>query len=184
MLAFIDREERIFRAIEKILVAEKLAEGFASVDDFIGYSLSVQNRRKARMGFALQNHLSRIFTARQLRFDAQVVTEIRNKPDFIFPGIREYRDATFDSELLIMLAAKSSLKDRWRQILDEAERIPNKHLCTLERAISVDQTRTMSARNVTLVIPSAFHSTYTEAQQTDLWSINRFIEYVRDLQTR
>lgn len=184
LLAFIDREERIFRAIEKILVAEKLAEGFASVDDFIGYSLSVQNRRKSRMGFALQNHLSRIFTVRQLRFDAQVVTEIRNKPDFIFPGIREYRDATFDSELLIMLAAKSSLKDRWRQILDEAERIPNKHLCTLERAISVDQTRTMSARNVTLVIPSAFHSTYTEAQQTDLWSINRFIEYVRDLQTR
>lgn len=182
LVAFIDREERIFRAIEKILVTQKLDEGFSSVDDFISYSLSVQNRRKSRMGYALQNHLSRIFTVRQLRFQPQVITEGRNKPDFIFPGAREYQDTGFNPELLVMLAAKSSLKDRWRQILDEAERIPNKHLCTLEQAISVDQTRAMTGRNVTLVIPRAFHETYTEEQQRNLWSIEQFIDYVISLQ--
>lgn len=184
LVAFIDREERIFRAIEKILVAQKLNEGFSSTDDFISYSLSVQNRRKSRMGYALQNHLSKIFTVRQLRFDAQVITEGRNKPDFIFPGGVEYRDTSFNTEHLVMLAAKSSLKDRWRQILDEAERIPNKHLCTLAQAISVDQTRAMTGRNVTLVIPSALHETYTEDQQRSLWSINQFIDYVKALQHR
>lgn len=182
LLAFLDREERIFRSIEKILVAQKLEEGFSSVDDFISYSLSVQNRRKSRMGYALQNHLSKIFTARQLRFEPQVTTEGRNKPDFIFPGAREYRDMGFNPALLVMLAAKSSLKDRWRQILDEAERIPNKHLCTLEQAISVDQTRAMTGRNVTLVIPKAFHVTYTEEQQRNLWSIEQFVDYIKFLQ--
>ena len=183
LVAFIDREERIFRAIEKILVTRKLSEGFSSVDDFISYSLSVQNRRKSRMGFALQNHLSKIFTIKQLRFDSQVITEGKNKPDFIFPGRREYRDASFNPELLVMLAAKSSCKERWTQILGEAERIPNKHLCTLEQAISVDQTRAMRVRNVILVIPSTFHATYTAAQQRDLWTINQFVDYVRSLQS-
>jgi len=184
LVAFIDREERIFRAIEKIIVTRKLNEGFTSVDDFISYSLSVQNRRKSRMGYALQNHLSKIFSVKQLRFDSQVTTEGRNKPDFIFPGEREYHDAGFNPELLIMLAAKSSLKDRWRQILDEAERIRNKHLCTLEQAISAEQTRAMTGKNVTLVIPNTLHATYTESQQRNLWSINQFIDYVRTLQNR
>lgn len=182
LLAFLDREERIFRSIEKILVTQKLDNGFSSVDDFISYSLSVQNRRKSRMGYALQNHLSRIFTVRQLKFEPQVTTEGRNKPDFIFPGAREYRDIGFNPELLVMLAAKSSLKDRWRQILDEAKRIPNKHLCTLEQALSVDQTHAMSGRNVTLVIPRAFHTTYTEEQKRNLWSVEQFVDYVRYLQ--
>jgi hypothetical protein len=184
LVAFIDREERIFRAIEKILVTIKLNEGFLSVDDFISYSLSVQNRRKSRMGYALQNHLSKIFIDNQLRFDPQVITEGRNKPDFIFPGRREYRDVEFNAGLLVMLASKSSCKERWTQILGEAERIPNKHLCTLEQAISVEQTRAMKVRNVTLVIPSIFHATYTDAQQRDLWTINQFVDYVRSLQSR
>ena len=35
---------------------------------------------------------------------------------------------------------KSTCKDRWRQVLSEADRIPNKHLFTLEAAISENQT--------------------------------------------
>jgi hypothetical protein len=33
-----------------------------------------------------------------------------------------------------MLGSKSTLKDRWRQVLDEADRITHKHLLTLSRA--------------------------------------------------
>lgn len=184
LIGYLDREERLFRAIEKILVDKKLEQGFSSVDDFIEYSLSVQNRRKSRMGHALQNHLAKIFIENKLNFEAQVLTEGKSKPDFIFPGKREYQDKKYNADLLIMLAAKSSCKERWRQILDEAERIPNKHLCTLEQAISVDQTLTMVDRKVTLVIPSLLHSTYTSAQQKNLWTINQFVDYVKFKQNR
>src|SRR5512135_70891 len=46
--------------------------------------------------------------------------EASNKPDFIFPGEKEYRDATFNAALLVMLGVKSTSKDRWRQVLTEA----------------------------------------------------------------
>lgn len=184
LTAYIDMEERIFRAIEKILVDKKLRQGFSSVDDFIEYSLSVQNRRKSRMGYALQNHLAKIFTLNKLKFEAQVLTEGKSKPDFIFPGKEEYHTKRYKADLLIMLAAKSSCKERWRQILDEAARIPNKHLCTLEQAISVDQTSAMTDRNVTLVIPSLLHNTYTKSQQKNLWSINQFVDYVKFKQSK
>ena len=41
-------------------------KGFAAgdgvnVDGFIGFSLSVQNRRKSRAGYSLENHLAQIF---------------------------------------------------------------------------------------------------------------------------
>ncbi|EJA5030400.1 hypothetical protein MU985_004932 [Salmonella enterica] len=39
-----------------------------------------------------------------------------------------------------MLAYKSTCKDRWRQMLNEAVRIPDKHLLTLESSICENQT--------------------------------------------
>lgn len=179
LVQFLEKEERIFKAIERILVQDKLNQGFSSVDDFISYSLSVQNRRKSRMGFALQNHLSCIFRENRILFSAQVHTEHDNIPDFIFPGGEQYWNPNFDSNLLTMLAAKSSCKERWKQILDEAEKIPNKHLCTLETAISPEQTQSMIRKNVRLVIPSSFFNTYLPSQLENIWSINQFLEYVR-----
>jgi hypothetical protein len=72
------------------------------------------------MGYSLQNQLATLFDHHQLKYEAQAVTEGKNKPDFIFPGSKEYRDQQFKSELLVMLGAKSTLKERWRQILTEA----------------------------------------------------------------
>ena len=83
-----------------------------------------------------------------------------------------------------MLAAKSSCKDRWPQILPEAERIPRKHLVTLEPAISVSQTEMMQNSNVQLIVPGEISSSYTTDQRSWLWSIEDFIEAVSKKQTR
>lgn len=179
LVALLECEERIFRAMEKILVQEKLNVGFESVDDFIQYSLSVQNRRKSRMGQALQNHLSFLFAKNRLKFETQKATENKKKPDFLFPGQKEYRNKEFDAGLLVMLGAKSTCKERWTQILTEAERIPNKHLCTLEQAISFDQTSEMKRQKVTLVLPATLHISYSEEQLKDIISVAQFIEFVK-----
>jgi len=181
LLRRLETEERIFRAAERQLVDVKLREGFSGVDDFIAYSLSVQNRRKSRMGLALQNHLAEIFRANELRFSAQAYTENRKKPDFLFPGETEYRDAAFDASRLTMLAAKSSCKDRWTQVLPEAERIAVKHLCTLEASISESQTDEMARQGIVLVVPRALHATYSASQRAQLLTVQQFIEHVRAL---
>jgi len=148
------------------------------VDEFIQYSLSVQNRRKSRMGFALQNHLAELFTRHGLRFTPQARTEASNKPHFIFPGEREYHDATFNAALLVMLDVKSTNKDRRRQVLTEADRIPQKHLCTLEAGISTKQTDEMRRQSLTLVVPAGLDATYTTAQRTEVMTVAAFIEFV------
>lgn len=176
---WIGREEALFRALEKVEVEKRLATGFANVEDFISYSLSVQNRRKSRMGHALQNHLSAIFNAHSLKYQSQAKTEGKNTPDFLFPGETEYQNPKFDDSLLLMLGAKSTCKDRWRQVLTEAKRIPHKHLCTLETAISRDQTDEMEVQKLSLVLPQQLHQTYHSDQRAKLLSLGEFIEKVQ-----
>ncbi len=182
LIRWLEREEQLFRALEKVLISQRIQGGFKEVDEFIAFSLSVQNRRKSRMGHSLQNHLATLFSLHGLRFTAQARTERRNKPDFIFPGESEYQDISYDASLLVMLGAKSSSKDRWRQVLVEAERIPKKHLCTLQPGISEAQIDEMYNQQLTLVIPQDLHITYAPSQQNKLLSIGGFIEFVKTKQ--
>ena len=81
-----------------------------------------------------------------------------------------------------MLGAKSTCKDRWRQILNEADRIPHKHLLTLEPSISENQTAEMQDENIQLVLPQGLHNTYTQKQQQWLMDVGGFLDWVKTLQ--
>jgi len=167
-------------------VAEKLQQGFGEVgndvDEFISFSLSVQNRRKSRAGLAFENHLAYLFDAQELLYSWGAKTERNNKPDFLFPGITYYQDTEFTTELLTMLGVKTSAKERWRQVLPEADRIERKHLVTLEPAISVNQTDEMIAQHLQLVLPQPLMETYTAEQQDKLINLSDFIGIVRERQ--
>ncbi len=178
LIMWLERETELFYAIEKVLVQEQLNATFDSVDHFISYSISIQQRRKTRRGLSLQHHLEAVFVANKIRFQSQARTERKNRPDFLFPGEKEYQDGGYKVEMLVMLAAKSTAKERWRQVLAEADRIAEKHLCTLEPGISVDQTEEMRRQNLRLVIPASLFPTYAPAQHEYIWSLNQFVEFV------
>ena len=179
LMAWMEREEVLFRTLEKYLIGERLSQGFdGDVDGFISFSLSVQNRRKSRAGLALENHLEILFDECGIRFTRTPKTENKSKPDFIFPGIKEYLNPEFDPFALTMLGVKSSCKDRWRQVLAEADRIDHKHLLTLEAAISTNQTDEMAAKQLQLVLPVGLHSSYTEKQQSWLMTVEQFTDFV------
>lgn len=192
LIDWMDREEQLFRRLERRIVAARIGDGFraadgadvngADVDGFLSFSLSVQNRRKARAGQALENHLGAVFLAQGIRYARGAETENRNKPDFLFPGQAEYRDPAFSSARLTMLGAKSTLKDRWRQVLSEAVRIEEKHLLTLEPGISENQTNEMQAKKLQLVVPQRLHATYRPAQRAWLMSLVDFVPLVRSRQ--
>ncbi|RYF30792.1 MAG: restriction endonuclease [Comamonadaceae bacterium] len=184
LTAWMDQEEKLFRRLERRIVANRIGDGFVAgdqvdVDGFLSFSLSVQNRRKSRAGHALENHLEAVFSAQGLRYVRGAETENRNKPDFLFPGQAEYRDPDFPREKLFMLGSKSSLKDRWRQVLSEAERIELKHLLTLEPGVSENQTAEMAAKSLQLVLPSSLHASYRPGQQAWLLSVAQFLTAVK-----
>lgn len=186
LMAWMEREEILFRTLERHLIADRLSSGFGAtketkvdVDGFLAFSLSVQNRRKSRVGFALENHLELVFQENGIRYSRTQATENKSKPDFLFPGHKEYHDAAFNPVNLTMLGVKSTCKDRWRQVLAEADRIDDKHLLTLEASISTSQTDEMKAKRLQLVLPKALHPSYTPAQQGWLMSVAEFTEVVR-----
>ena len=116
-------EYDIFLLVEELHVLDIIRKGFGSVDEFIALANSVSNRRKSRAGKSLELHLEHLFIEHGLRhFATQAVTEGNKKPDFLFPSAEAYHDTEFPAENLRMLAVKTTCKDRWRQILNEANR--------------------------------------------------------------
>jgi len=185
LIAWLDHEEALFRRLERKVVSSRIEAGFMNedgtdVDGFISFSLSVQNRRKSRMGHSLENHLAAVLRAHDIRHARGAVTEHNHKPDFLFPDRETYQAAPAEGDpRLTMLGAKSTCKDRWRQVLAEAEKISRKHLLTLEPGISEPQTDQMEASRLQLVVPSSIQASYTEAQRGWLWSVGDFISEVQ-----
>ena len=184
LLAWVDREEALFFCLERSVVADRLRRGFMTgtepdVDGFIKFSLSVQNRRKSRMGYSLENHIVAILEEHKLEYVRGAAVEHNHRPDFLFPSLEVYSEAVPDDRRLTVLGVKSSCKERWRQVLVEADKISCKHLLTLEPGISEKQTNQMKDKNLQLVVPLPIQKTYTEEQQEWLWSVSYFLEVLR-----
>lgn len=183
VLAWMDREEILFRTLEKHLLSAQMSALFHDSnfdpDPVMKIAQSAFQRRKSRAGNALENHLEAIFKLHGVTYSRTAVTERKLKPDFIFPDIKRYHDQSFPSARLTMLASKTTSKDRWRQILNEAARISVKHLITLEPSISENQTTEMQSEQVQLVIPAPLHDTYTTKQRSWLLDVSDFVDLVK-----
>jgi hypothetical protein len=175
-------EFSIFTELERKDVLPKIKEGFTSVDKFIKYSHSISNRRKSRTGTSLELNLESIFKYEKLKFETQVVTEQKKKPDFLFPSGKAYRDPDFPELKLHMLAAKTCCKNRWRQIINEANRIKQKHLFTLQEGVSVSQFKEMSSESIILVVPETIKGKFPESIRRDILSLSGFVDFIRTAQ--
>jgi type II restriction enzyme len=182
MLNWLKTEFELFKKIEIHYYSDQLTHPFTSVDQFIEKANSILNRRKSRAGQSLEHHLDTIFKSNNLRFSHPGRTEGNRKPDFIFPGNDEYHDVEFNHDKLIFLGAKTTCKDRWRQILDEASKIPCKHLFTLQQGISKNQLDEMYESEVRLVVPLEYKSTYPVEYRDKILSLKEFMSYTREKQ--
>lgn len=184
LLAWSDEEYRLFKAIEQSRYGQIISCGFNSVDDFIVLANKVLNRRKSRAGKSLEHHLEAIFNGNDIKYTAQGITEGNKKPDFIFPSIDDYHNISFPVNRLCSLAAKTTCKDRWRQVLNEADRLRdhNKFLCTMQQGVSSAQMDEMHAEKVILVVPKPYISSYPKDRQERIWTIEKFVKYVKELE--
>ena len=184
LLEWTEEEYRLFRAIESERYGDAVAHGFASVDEFVLMANKVLNRRKSRAGKSLEHHLAAIFDGNAIRYTAQAVTEGNKRPDFLFPSEEDYHNMEFSVEKLCSLAAKTTCKDRWRQVLNEADRFKdrNKYLCTMQQGVSTAQMDEMATEQVILVVPRDYIRTYPESRRDRIWTISRFVGYVREME--
>ena len=184
ILQWTEEEYKLFRALEHARYGQIVSNGFSTVDDFVALANQVLNRRKSRAGKSLEHHLAAVFDENGVKYTAQAVTEGNKRPDFIFPSESAYHDFSFPVSKITSLAAKTTCKDRWRQILNEADRLRDgrKYLCTLQQGISAMQMDEMEAEKVTLVVPRAYIATYPKDKQDRIWTLHNFVRYVKELQ--
>lgn len=172
-------EYEMFRSVEEFHVLPRLQRPFSTVEGFLEYAHAVTNRRKSRSGRSLELQLAGIFREEGLPFSHGEYTEGRRKPDFIFPSIESYWDGSRRDNQLRMLAAKTTVKDRWRQILNEARRVEVKHLLTLQEGVSEEQFREMEQEGVVLVVPLPIQKRYPKQIQHRLLSLASFMDETR-----
>lgn len=182
IIAWIEAEYELFKELENTRYGHIIKTPFQTVEELVQVANTILNRRKSRAGKSLEHHLAEIFVAHQFEFETQVRTEGNKKPDFLFPGQDSYHDKNFDEKKLILLAAKTTCKDRWRQILNEADRIETKHLFTLQQGISSNQLTEMQRYNVQLVVPKKYKKAFPEKFQDNILSLADFIQYINKVQ--
>lgn len=183
-----DCEFELFKSLEKAFEFERIKGPFTSIDIFLDIAKSILNRRVTRSGRSLELHLREIFLEESLReeidFSYQRISEISKKPDFIFPSVTNYRNPDFPAENLRVLAVKTTCKDRWRQIINEANRIGKKHLFTLQEGISLNQFREMRAHDVQLVVPAEIIKMYRKDIRSEIMTLDGFLSEIKTLERK
>ena len=176
-------EYELFRSVEKAVEFSRIKQGYPTMGAFLDHAQSVLQRRKSRAGRSLELHVRHIFYEEDLveekNFSYQPTSEAKKRPDFLFPNAQAYHDPFFPSQKLMMLAVKTSLRDRWRQVLEEAERIETKHLLTLDEGISETQFQEIDNAGIRLVAPRPLHSKYPQSVQSHLQTLESFLGDVR-----
>ncbi len=182
ILNWISTEFDLFKFIENDRYGEIIKTPFPTVEDLIKTANTILNRRKSRAGKSLEHHLAEVFNIWNLSYTPQPITETRKKPDFIFPNIETYFNEKKGSPKLVFLGAKTTCKDRWRQIVGEADKIPHKHLFTLQQGVSSNQLKEMKVSGVTLVVPRPYLTNFPKEHRKDIWTLDYFVKYVQSTQ--
>lgn len=176
-------EYEMFQSVEEATFLPKLSPGFNSIASFTTLAQSILQSRKTRAGNSLELHARQIFEENGLRRDLNFShkPKIDGNPDFIFPSKAAYSDSRFPVTGLRMLAAKTTCKDRWRQVTKEAKRLTERHLLTLQAGVTESQFAEMADAGVRLVVPMDLHNAYPPNVRRKLISFESFIKGVGKL---
>jgi EcoRII C terminal/Restriction endonuclease EcoRII, N-terminal len=173
-----EAEYKLYRLAERQICQSEIIRVFKDVDDFLATASSIMNRRKSRAGRSLENHFEYLLR----RADIPHVIrppEVDGKPDIIIPNVEAYKDRSYPTNKLFVVGVKTTCKDRWRQVLNEAKRIKNKHILTIQQGISKQQLNDMKGDGVQLIVPFQFHKQYPPQSDMQLLEVDGFIELVR-----
>ena len=173
----------LFRSLEEAVELPRVQLGYGTMGEFLNHAQTVLQRRRSRAGGALELNVRQLLLEEQFRegedFEYKPESEANSEPDFLFPNAKAYHDPGFPSDRLRMLGVKTTLRDRWRQVTREADRITHKHVLTLEQGVSADQFRQIQEADLQLVVPASLHSRYPPSVRPYLQTLESFIGDLR-----
>jgi hypothetical protein len=177
LIRCMDAEYRLFRMAERVVCGPQITRLFRNVDDFLATASGITNRRKARAGRSLENHVDWVLTRANIPHVMR--PNVDGRSDILIPSLEAYQDRNYPVNRLVAVGVKTTCKDRWRQVLNEARRVRNKHILTIQQGISSNQLAEMHRANVTLVVPREIQRQYPRGGDIEMRNMEEFIEDMR-----
>ncbi|MWD26889.1 restriction endonuclease [Aquicoccus sp. SCR17] len=140
-------------------VIRRLVDELPEIDRLM---LSASQQRKSRAGYSYEHHIEAMLGGGGIPFEKQVIIEARKRPDFILPSLKFINAKKPEAETGLILSAKTTLRERWKQV----EREKGKralYLTTVDENIAGNAIEDMASFGVHLVIPESL----ADAKETE-----------------
>jgi hypothetical protein len=139
--------------------------------------LSASQQRKSRAGYSYEHHIEALLLGGGIPYEKQVIIESRKRPDFILPSLRFIEGPRIEAKSGLILSAKTTLRERWKQV-EREKKDRRLFLTTVDENIAENAIEDMASIGIYLVIPeSLIKSKETEyANHENVISFKTFCE--------
>lgn len=137
--------------------------------------LNASQQRRTRVGAGFELHIRRMLEAGGIPFAEQTVVSTR-RPDFVLPTKDLYVQNSSDA---LVLAAKTTLRERWKQVPME-QRSCTIFLATMDEKVTQSAVKEMANLQITLVVPEAFKASGTVVDYAKESNVLTFKQFFRE----
>lgn len=137
--------------------------------------LNASQQRRTRVGAGFESHIRRMLKAGRIPHEEQAVVSTR-RPDFVLPNKALYAAKSADA---LVLAAKTTLRERWKQVPME-QRNCTVFLATMDEKVTVSAVREMANLQIVLVVPEAFKARGAVVEYAKEGNVFTFKEFFTD----
>jgi hypothetical protein len=177
-------ETKLFFAIEQHIASQELSKLIAEEPDLaavLEWSTKRLNSRKSRRGRSLQGHFEHLLRREGIPFSAECTTGEPPPADILVPSCADYHDAGFPADRLRLVSCKSTLKERWMEVVPEAGRINTKYLLTLDDKITDNVLTALGRAKIRTFLPARVIATAYSGRTTQgmLSTVTQLVEELR-----
>lgn len=115
--------------------------------------LDASQQRRTRVGAGFESHIRKMLQTGNIPYEEQAVVSTR-RPDFVLPNKNLYVNKSEDA---LVLAAKTTLRERWKQVPME-QRNCTVFLATMDEKVTRSAVKEMANLQIILVVPESFKS--------------------------
>ena len=138
--------------VDAVDAIKRLIDSFPAIDALM---LSASQQRKSRAGYSYEHQIEAMLTDGSIPFDKQPIVEARKRPDFVLPSLKFIDSGKPGSETGLILSAKTTLRERWKQVEREKKCHRTLYLTTVDENIAGNAIEDMASFGVNLVIPES-----------------------------
>jgi hypothetical protein len=153
--------ERIGKDGHDALIAS--GASFAEIERFF---LGRHQAAKSRRGTSLMRHFGALLNDEGIPFTPECDTGKPPPADFMVPSCAAYVDQSYPGNRLRLVSAKSTLKERWTEVIPEAGRVREKYLLTLDKKLTDSVIRAMRVETVRPFLPRGLIEEAYESRPT------------------